>query len=84
MQTATLTANRNHYLPDATGTAITTGNLSSITATGTITSERLERLHRGHCLRWHWQQQPYTTNGVNFTTAPRLPVPPPVPPASVW
>ena len=34
----TLTANRTLTLPDVTGTAITTGNLSSITATGTVTS----------------------------------------------
>jgi hypothetical protein len=35
---ADLTAARTYTLPDATGTFITTGNLSAITATGTITS----------------------------------------------
>lgn len=35
---ATLTANRTLTLPDASGTAITTGNLSSITSTGTLSS----------------------------------------------
>jgi hypothetical protein len=35
---ADLTANRTYTLPDATGTFITTGNLSAITATGTIGS----------------------------------------------
>ena len=34
----TLTANRTLTLPDVTGTAITTGNLSSITAVGTLAS----------------------------------------------
>lgn len=34
----TLTANRGVYLPDANGTILTTGNLTDITATGTITS----------------------------------------------
>ncbi|TPW02898.1 MAG: Uncharacterized protein FD129_3128, partial [bacterium] len=32
------TADKTYTLPDATGTVITTGNLSAITATGTITS----------------------------------------------
>jgi len=35
---ATLTGFQNFILPNATGTAICTGNLSSITATGTVTS----------------------------------------------
>jgi hypothetical protein len=35
---ATLTAGRLWALPDADGTVITTGNLSAITATGTVTS----------------------------------------------
>jgi hypothetical protein len=35
---STLTGNRTWTLPDVTGTLITTGNLSAITATGTITS----------------------------------------------
>lgn len=35
---ATLTASRTWMLPDATGTIITTGNLTSIITTGTITS----------------------------------------------
>ncbi|MCB9817366.1 hypothetical protein H6795_02370 [Candidatus Nomurabacteria bacterium] len=35
---ADLTANRTYTLPNATGTILTTGNLSAITATGTITS----------------------------------------------
>ncbi|MCA9326757.1 S-layer family protein, partial [Candidatus Saccharibacteria bacterium] len=38
LQSATLTANRTVTLPDASGTLITTGNLTNITATGTITS----------------------------------------------
>jgi hypothetical protein len=35
---ATLTGNQNFILPNATGTAICTGNLSSITSVGTLTS----------------------------------------------
>jgi len=35
---ATLTGNRTVTLPNATGTAITTGNLSDITSTGTLSS----------------------------------------------
>ena len=38
LQSATLTANRTVTLPDASGIFITTGNLTNITATGTITS----------------------------------------------
>ena len=34
----TLTANRTLTLPDVSGTAVTTGNLSSITSTGTLSS----------------------------------------------
>ena len=36
--TSAITANRTFSLPDVTGTAITTGNLTSITAVGTIAS----------------------------------------------
>jgi hypothetical protein len=38
LNTATLTASRTVTLPDATGTVITTGNLSSITSTGTLST----------------------------------------------
>jgi hypothetical protein len=38
MVAASLTGNRTWTLPDVTGTLITSGNLSAITATGTITS----------------------------------------------
>ncbi len=38
LQWSTITANRTITLPNATGTVVTTGNLSAITTTGTITS----------------------------------------------
>jgi len=38
LQPTTLTADRTLTLPDVAGTAITTGNLSSITSTGTLSS----------------------------------------------
>jgi hypothetical protein len=38
LYSASLSANRTWTLPDVTGTLITTGNLSAITATGTITT----------------------------------------------
>ncbi|MCA9326253.1 hypothetical protein KC976_01460, partial [Candidatus Saccharibacteria bacterium] len=65
MQTATLTANRTITLPDATGTVITTGNLSSITATGTITSGAWNGSTVGIAYGGTGNTA-YTTNGVNF------------------
>jgi hypothetical protein len=38
LSTSTLTANRSFIIPDVSGTLITTGNLTDITAVGTITS----------------------------------------------
>lgn len=54
---ADLTANRTWTLPNVDGTVITTGNLSSITATGTITKWYLAGTGRWCQLRWYWYYQ---------------------------